>query len=230
MNLNEIEKNTVEAVRQLQGAGPVFFIPGGKSPELKVLFAGNSITLHGPKADIGWSGLHGMAASKPEKDYVHLCMQKIRREYADVNFAIAQVSEWEQNYKNGAEILPLYAAARDFRADLIILRAVENCPVKDYDAECFTAAYTELIAYLDPTGKADMVLTTSFWPHPADEAIRTIAEKRGYALCELGDLGGDPKMKALGLFEHSGVANHPGDAGMRAIAERILAAWENARK
>ncbi len=38
----------------------------------RILFLGNSLTLHGPKPEIQWTGNWGMAASAQDKDYVHL--------------------------------------------------------------------------------------------------------------------------------------------------------------
>ena len=49
----------------------------GEDSKVKVLFVGNSITRHAPKADIGWSGDWGMAASCREKDYVHLVVSAL---------------------------------------------------------------------------------------------------------------------------------------------------------
>ena len=69
---------------------------------------------------------------------------------------------------------------------------------------------------------AKIVLTDLFWAHePIDEPIHRIAAENGYPLVHLGDLGELDENKAIGLFEHKGVAAHPGDLGMYRIAERI---------
>ena len=51
----------------------------GNIPAAKVLFLGNSITLHGPAPSIGWTGNWGMAATSEEKDYVHLLTADIAK-------------------------------------------------------------------------------------------------------------------------------------------------------
>ncbi len=58
----------------------------------------------------------------------------------------------------------------------------------------------------------------------AKKDIRREAEKEGGKFVVLSDLGYRNENKALGQYAHPGVALHPNDRGMRAIAERILAA------
>lgn len=220
MAYEELKKNNVSAENQLGGRALISYIhPEGKGR--RVLFVGNSITLHSPKADIGWNDNWGMAASAEEKDYVHLMANAIG---GDAAFCVCQAADWERGYKNPHCLLPL-AEARDFSADVVVLRLVENCIHRDIDLAVelpiFEKAYGELVEFLTPRAKT-VILTTGFWPHPLDAAIRACAEKKGLPLVELGDLGMQDEMKAVGLFWHSGVASHPGDLGMAEIARRIL--------
>lgn len=218
----QMSKNTVSSEAQLKESDCVRFdTPNGKG--IRVMFVGNSITLHGILPEIGWYNDFGMAASVKEKDYVHLLEADIRKLDPEAAFCICQVAGWESNYKNGSEKLSLYDEARKFCADVIVLRFIENVKKKDYEADVFLRELDILVKHLDGSGKAKMVITTGFWNHPGDGDIRTYAKENGIPCIELGDLGEDDRMKAIGLFEHKGVANHPGDEGMKAIAERIMA-------
>ena len=188
---------------------------------MKILFVGNSITRHRVKEDIGWFHTWGMAASAEDKDYVHLCMAKIRQQVPEATYGLCMGSQWELNWTTGDNVLSRFEDARNYHADIIIMRVIENCPKPPYDKQLFMEQYDRLIQYLNPDGTAFVVVTTGFWPHPADEAIRAVARQRNYPLCELNDLC-VPEMKAYGLFEHKGVAGHPGDKGMAEIAKRIM--------
>ena len=222
----QMEKNTVRATEQLKQTGPVrFFNSEGKGK--RVMFVGNSITLHGKKEDIGWHGEWGMAASSKEKDYVHLLMSATREKSPDCSFCICQVAEWERQYKNGKSVYHLFENARDFNADIIVMRFVENCPQKEFDKEIFKTETVNLLKHLNPSDAAKIILTTGFWHQPADDSIAELAKELGLPLVKLGDLGEKDEMKAIGLFEHSGVANHPGDLGMKNIADRIFEVLKN---
>lgn len=218
--MEQIEKNTVAAKGQLTPSQFVSF----ERPEnqgIRVLFVGNSITRHGIAHNIGWHWDWGMAASAKEKDYVHRVIDKVEKTNPDACFCICQVAEWERKYKENDATLPLYASAADFEADIIVMRLIENAKVPPEDWEEFKAAYGRLISYLDRKKKAKVLVTTGFWKHKGDEALRQFARENGMPLVELGDLGEMDEMKAVGLFEHSGVAAHPGDLGMETIAGRI---------
>lgn len=217
----QIQKNTVKATNQLKDSEYVSFEnPNGKG--IRILFLGNSITRHGIASEIGWNQDCGMAASSKEKDYVHCIMKKMSAVKDDNAYCICQVSKWEREYQEGTEKLyATYEEARNFQADIIIQRCIENCSFADWNKEVFLEELDKLLMYVNPSGKAKIIMTTSFWNHVGDEALREYAEKHKFPLIELGDLGEKTEMKAEGLFAHEGVASHPGDLGMKTIAERI---------
>ena len=218
-----MKANTVSSAGQVEKIGSVFFPEEKKDAELKVLFVGNSITLHGYLPDIGWYGTWGMAASSKENDYVHRTVAMLREAYGDTAFCIAQGANWERGYENTAAVLEAeYTAARDFAADIVIIRIGENVnreanaklPIKPY--------FAEMVKFFASNPNAKVIVTDLFWKCDAlDEQIRAAAFENGWTFVHLGDLEQDPATMALGEFEHSGVAHHPGDYGMEMIAKRL---------
>ena len=72
-----------------------------------------------------------------------------------------------------------------------------------------------------PTTK--LLLTNCFWKHPiVDTCIHKYVEEFNATLVDLNRLGEQDEMMALDKFEHKGVAMHPGDKGMEAIANAIF--------
>ena len=220
-----INDNNVSSKGQLPEDKYVTYI-GNKAAKRCILIVGNSITRHAPKAEIGWHGDFGMAASCEEKDYVHLLASRIlARE--DACIMVHQLATWERECTEDTGLA--YAkASHDFHADTVIFRLGENIksPTGEGALALMEKAFSTLADYICPEG-ARVIFTTCFWRHGVvDEAIRAVAKKRGISLVELGDLGDDDRYMAVGLFEHRGVAMHPGDLGMAMIAERIYKALE----
>jgi hypothetical protein len=219
---SQMDKNTVSAENQLRESEIVKFDnPYGKGK--RILFAGNSITLHGVKPDIGWHWTFGMAASSKENDYVHQVEKKVKEIDSDAAFCVCQVSNVEVFYNTPERInYRLWEDAKKFGADIIVLRIIENCKKAEWNPDSFKREVDRLLDFLGKERSAKVIVTTGFWKHPGDETLREYAREKGFPTVELGDLGELDEMKAIGLFEHRGVANHPGDKGMEAIADRIF--------
>ena len=115
-----------------------------------------------------------------------------------------------------------YQKARDFGADLVIVRIGENVDRAKLAEHDFAEGFAAMVNYFAGPD-AQVVVTDLFWRSPAiDEPIARAASLNGWPMVEIGDLGEMDEMKAIGLFEHEGVALHPGDKGMAAIARRLM--------
>lgn len=218
-----IEDNTVSAENQVKESEQISLFYGRKGG-IKICFIGNSITRHAPCESIGWHGDWGMAASSAENDYCHLVMHTVRKQYPDASFMIVQEAHWERSFwKDDSERYD--GAMREiavFDPDIAVLRLAENVSRENAAEHDFAKGYDDLCRYLSDNGRRRLLLTDGFWRAPwTEKIIHEAAERYSDGVIALGDLGDRDEMKAVGLFEHTGVAAHPGDAGMRAIAERI---------
>ncbi len=195
----------------------------------KVLFLGNSITKHGPKADIDWSGNWGMAASTEANDYVHLVTKALTEKAGkDPEAMVKNIADFERAYA-GYDVAAKLKDAVDFHADLIILAISEN--VRELktaeDKTKFQASVTTLLQTLKGEHKTTILVRSCFWANAAkDEALQQACAAVGGIYVNIGSLSKDEANYARSErpFKHAGVANHPGDKGMAAIAAALVKA------
>jgi hypothetical protein len=160
-----------------------------------------------------------MAASAPERDYVHRLHAKLEVRGVRSYFRIRHASHWERNFDRD-DCLSYYVEDRDFRPDIVIFRLGENVTLEMTPR--FSEAMRAFLDFLRPAG-GRVILTTAFWPNEVcDTAVRALAWEWNCPCAEIACT--DDSLMALGLFSHRGVSKHPGDAGMEMIADRLLAA------
>ncbi len=195
----------------------------------KILFLGNSITLHGPAPAIGWSGNWGMAASAEDKDFVHLILKAIAKTARrEPEALVANIADFERQFE-GYDVESRLARQLAFKADLVIVAIGENVPAltSEQAKGAFLASMTGLLEKLKANGDPVLVVRSCFWPDQAkDAALKQACAKVGGIFVDAGALGRNEANLARSerKFSHAGVAAHPGDRGMQALADAILTA------
>ena len=197
----------------------------------KVLFLGNSITKHGPKADIDWSGNWGMAASAAAKDYVHVFTTSLTQMQGSApTILVKNIADFERAHQ-AYDFATKLKEAIDFQADLIVLAISENVPaLKTPEAKTqFQADVTALLKSIQGNHRPVILVRSCFWADAAkDGALRGACDAVSGVYVDISALGKDKKSfgRSERPFKHAGVANHPGDAGMAAIAAALMKALE----
>ncbi len=215
----------------LKPSAPTPAVTLGKQRVGKILFLGNSITLHGPAPHIGWTGNWGMAASAPQRDYVHRLADRIaaavgcRPQVMVKNIADFERQLGEYNLTTGLK------AELAFQPELIIVAIGENAAAltTDESKSHYRTAFAKLLAALKHQGNPTIVVRSCFWANPEkDGLMKSACEEAGGVFVDQSSLGADEAHFARSerKIEHAGVAGHPGDKGMQAIAESLWQAIE----
>lgn len=196
-----------------------------------VLFLGNSITLHGPAPKIGWEGNWGMAASSLEKDYVHIVTRALAKSSGATPKMLAKnIAAFERQYAT-FDLKQSLKDAFAFKPDLVVVAIGENVPkLKTAEEKAqFQASVSKLLKELQSDNHPTIIVRSCFWPDTAkDEALRQACQQAECVFVDISKLGKDEANYARSErdFSHAGVAAHPGDQGMQAIADAILKALQ----
>ena len=198
----------------------------------KILFLGNSITLHGPAPKIGWKGNWGMAASAPEKDFVHIVTRSLAKSSKEKpKTLVKNIAAFERQYAT-YDLKQNLKDAFAFKPDLVVVAIGENVPkLETEEAKTqFKASVDRLLKELQTDKQPTIIVRSCFWPNPAkDAALHQACQQAGGIFVDISSLGKDESNYARSErdFQHAGVAAHPGDKGMQAIADAILKAVQN---
>jgi hypothetical protein len=202
----------------------------------KVSVFGNSFDVHPIMAGLWWS-LCGMAATRKEKDWVHQLMEKLMSKGVLATISPCSIAE----NINGNEGWELNAANFDYSrinpylqpdTELVIIRIGENNP----NTSTLTEDTKTLINYIrGKVPNVPIIFGGVFLTHQAKQAkLKAAVDSFGnIPFIDFQDLDKAEYKSAIGTLvlgddgvwheiTHAGVANHAGDAGMEAMAERIL--------
>jgi len=199
-----------------------------------VLCLGNSITCMGRNDEVGWKGHWGMAASKKEKDYVHLLEAKLKSYNPNSSVSFKSIVSWELN--PSLNIDSLLAGVVEGK-DVIVFRIGEN--VKDEKA--FGQGLQNLIDYCRQY-TSNIIITGCFWKRIHTESVLISAARTNHLkyvpLFWIGETYGDTTYcQGDEVFydvdgnpykgNHPAFKLHPNDKGMQMIAETIFDAMFN---
>ena len=190
---------------------------------------GNSITVHAPN-EVWWNEV-GMAASDADHDYVHLVASWLSTSHGKVACHPYYYYAWEMA-KDRASKLSLLDPYLDPGLDLVTIQLGENAE----DLTTFEQDLEDLIRYVQAKApEAKILVIDDFWPNEERSRMKqNAAEKTGAEYISLKDIQGRTEAEAgtgtvvydaagnPHTIENTDVAAHPGDRGMKVIADMII--------
>jgi hypothetical protein len=231
----EITKEQLDPMNRAPLSIPYMeFGNNGRGETFHILVIGNSLSFHPKAEDIGWRYDNGMAASASDRDYVHQLLQMTGSIMPDkqITVRITFAAEFERGFTtfDPAQYEHLLA----WRPDVVLFQLGENVSFDETNTPAlFEQKYKELVRYFKKNGNPVTICTTTFWAEPVrHEAIKQVALSTRSFLAELSHLVSMDKENMAAeesnyrgdksTWNVDGIGMHPGDKGMRNIAQQIF--------
>lgn len=226
-NLRVKSENTTADFSELQAQN----INLQKDDTYKYVAIGNSVTIH-DKNEL-WPGNWGMAATAPEKDYVHVLSRLIEQDTGQqVETTVLSCKEWELSAERENMLSEFKDIPED--ADLITIQTGENVTLNMEEIKKDYRILFNFIRLKAPDAQI-LVLGEILWPNPEIEQ----AKQNFCTECNMKFINMDEFLNGYDMYKsylgenivgedgstytitNEAVAAHPNDTGMQKIAEII---------
>ena len=193
----------------------------------RILYFGNSITIHAPEPDINWYGNWGMAASDAAHDYVHLLTGDIAQAAHATPATMATMNaDWEWNYMSPTYDWTTLQPQLDFKPTVVVVAIGENVVPLTTQASktTFATAFTRLIDTFKADGNPAIFVRSSFIADPTAGVMQQVANAEHVTYIDQTWVTNDPANHA---YSEPYYANdwhfngHPGNQGMSVIATSL---------
>lgn len=196
-----------------------------------IVFVGNSLTFHPASAALGWYGSHGMASKYESTDYVHVTLGELGIS-ADNAYA-RNFYPFESDDSVTQSHIESLASVLSKKPKTVIVQLGDNVDLnKEQKFQSvinlyhFWSAYGDLLNTIKKSPAQIYCVSTWWKSNWKDRVIKRRCESAGGTYVYIGDIYTDPNNSDRKTvdYEHAGVDSHPKDYGMKAIADRIVAA------
>lgn len=205
----------------------------------RVLFIGNSITLHGTSAKLKerlkWNHVSGMAASEESRDYAHVLGALLQKSLPD-----RKVELYFHTYGGGGSVAQRLSAidvVQPVEPHLVIIQLGEH-EKKPAGVLKLQTDYEMLVTSFDGQNPRPAIICAGPWSLPpssdkssydgwagqVQEVMKEVCARRGIPFLSVRDLAEDPSCSGWG--ESAGVRWHPNDKGHAGYAQKFFDAWQ----
>lgn len=209
----------------------VDYSKGTVGDSLKIMVIGNSIALHGAAENIGWTHQSGMAATNLDNDYVHVLLGKLACQlpHNKITFRVSNFSAFERDPKSLSQ--SSIDSLVSFHPNIVIFQLGENA--SEENLPIFQKQYISLIESFKKKEQISTICTTPFFPSVrTNNIIDSVVVATNSLLVDLSRLSlldsenlakNEPNYKGdRSAWKVDGIGMHPGDKGMRNIAEQLF--------
>lgn len=202
-------------------------IETGNKEKIKILFLGNSLTYTGVPEEEPDKERRGLTSTSKEKDYAHQLMKMINeKKKVDIDYSVLNISTFERTFSDTAFDYSQLEKCVAKNPDYLIVQIGENISNDDmtnYSTE-LEKQYAQLLLNFPESIK---IICIPFWPDKNKQNVITkIAVDNNVYLVDLSHLGNGTDSEnyasSYKKYKQPGVGEHPGDYGMKNIADNLF--------